>query len=99
MVAFQVFHVGNSRSEHESAFRKPITSNRFLFFGVLITVIVHVLALYVPPTQSLLRLQPLELASWLRIVVVASSIVLVVEFHKRMRSAHPSRQQPSASSS
>lgn len=85
MVVFQVFHVGNCRSQRRSAFTLNPFSNRFLFFGVGGSLLLHVGAMYFEPTQRLLRLQPLELETWVRIVVVALSIVVAVELHKLVR--------------
>jgi magnesium-transporting ATPase (P-type) len=85
MVLFQVFHIGNSRSEHRSAFAKSPFSNPFLFVGTLIAVSLHVAALYLPVTQFVLRVEPLDLDAWLRMILVASSIIVVIELHKLLR--------------
>ncbi|MEN8181663.1 MAG: HAD-IC family P-type ATPase [Myxococcota bacterium] len=85
MVVFQVFHVGNCRSNRRSAFALSPFSNRFLFFGVGASLLLHIGAMYFEPTQRLIRLQPLELETWMRIVGVALSIVLAVELHKLLR--------------
>ncbi len=42
-------------------------------------------------TQSLLRLEPLSLETWARIVVIALSVIFVVELHKLARRSHPVR--------
>jgi hypothetical protein len=42
-------------------------------------------AMYFEPTHRMIRLQPLEFETWLRIVLVALSIVLAIELHKRLR--------------
>jgi magnesium-transporting ATPase (P-type) len=85
MVLFQVFHIGNSRSEHRSAFAKSPFSNPLLFVGTVIALSLHVAALYLPATQFVLRVEPLDLDSWLRMIVVAASIIAVVELHKLVR--------------
>ena len=85
MVLFQVFHIGNSRSEHRSAFAKSPFSNPLLFVGTLIALALHVSALYLPVTQLVLRVQPLDLNTWLMMIVVASSIIVVIELHKLIR--------------
>jgi Ca2+-transporting ATPase len=85
MVVLQLFHVGNCRSERRSAFALSPFSNRFLFFGVGASLLLHVGAMYVAPMQRLIRLQPLELETWVRIVGVALSIVLAIELHKLLR--------------
>ncbi len=93
---FEVFHVGNSRSEYVSAFRKSVFSNRFLLIATFAAVSVHLVALYLPATQYILRVEPIEFDSWLRIVAIGSTILVAIELHKllrrggpRSRGAHP----------
>ena len=85
MVLFQAFHVLNARSELRSAFTLDPRSNRFLLVGTLLAVTFHVLALQLPPTQALLSVEPLDATTWLRTILVAASVVLGVELHKRLR--------------
>jgi Ca2+-transporting ATPase len=85
LVAFEAFHVGNARSEYVSAFRKSIVSNRFLVVATVAAVGLHVGALYVPVAQYVLRVEPIHLDSWLRIVVVASTVLAAIELHKLAR--------------
>jgi Ca2+-transporting ATPase len=82
MVLFQVFHVGNCRSEQRSAFALSPWSNPFLFVTTAAALLVHVAALYVPPTQFLLRVEPLPLDAWAPMVVVAAAIIVAMEIHK-----------------
>jgi Ca2+-transporting ATPase len=95
MVLFQVFHIGNSRAERQSLFRRSPFSNPFLFVSTAAALAVHVAALYFPPTQSLLGFEPLPLAAWLRIVPIAATIVVAIELHKRWRrsSSPPPRRE------
>jgi magnesium-transporting ATPase (P-type) len=85
MVIFQVFQAGNARSETVSIFRKSPFSNRFLFAATVAAVSVHVAALYLPPTQYVLRVEPIELEAWLRIIAIATSIIIAMELHKALR--------------
>ncbi len=101
MVLFQMFHVGNCRSEHRSAFGKSPFSNPFLFVATSAALLVHAGALYFRPTQVILRVEPIDMGAWVRVVAVAVTIVLVVEVHKRIRSARkpgigstPAREAP-----
>jgi cation-transporting ATPase F len=88
LVAFQIFHVFNSRSVQRSVFRKNPISNKFLFAGTIVSFCIHFGALYFGPTQALLRIEPLTVETWLRLVPIALSILVVVEIHKLFR--HPS---------
>ena len=82
MVVFQVFQAGNSRSETESVLRRSPFSNKLLFLATVAALGIHIAALYLPPTQYVLRVEPIDLASWLRIVVIATSILVAMELHK-----------------
>lgn len=96
MVLFQMFHIGNSRSEKESVFQRSPLSNPFLFWATTAALLVHIGALYFPPTQYVLRVVPLtDGALWLRIVLVASSVLVAMELHKWVRRRRP-RPQPRA---
>lgn len=85
MVVFQVFQAGNSRSETESVLRPNPFSNPFLFLATAAALSIHVAALDLPPTQYVLRVEPIELGAWLRIVAVATTILIAMELHKALR--------------
>ena len=81
MMLFQAVHVGNSRRERTSAFSAPPWTNRFLLAPVTVALAIHAAALYLPPTQSLLRVQPLPLQAWLA-AATSVSVLVAVEIHK-----------------
>ena len=85
MVLFQMFHVGNSRSSDLSVFRKDPRSNPFLLIATVAALAIHIGALYFPPTQFILRVEPLDWAVWMRMVALASTVIVVVEIHKLLR--------------
>lgn len=89
MVLFQNFQVGNARSSVRSLLQLSPFSNRMLFVAVIAALVVHIGALYLPVTQLVLRVQPIPLEIWLRIVLIATTIVLVVELHKLVRRRWP----------
>jgi magnesium-transporting ATPase (P-type) len=94
MVVFQMFHIGNSRSEFMSVFAKSPFSNLFLFVATAAALAVHVGALHLWPTQFVLRVEPLvDAYTWIRIVVVAASILVAMEVHKLIRrGSRPARE-------
>ena len=94
MVLFMAFHVWNARSESRSAFKLNPLSNPFLLVAVLAALVVHVAALYLPPTQFVLRVEPIDLEAWIRIVPIAATILAAMELHKYLRRA----KQPDAHS-
>jgi Ca2+-transporting ATPase len=84
--------VGNARSERRSLFRVSPVSNPFLFVGTAAALAVHVAARYLPPTQYLLRVEPISLAAWGRVLLVGAAILVAVELHKGLRSSATSRK-------
>jgi len=85
MVVFQVFQAGNARSETDSVFRRNPFSNKFLFVATVAALGIHIAALYLPPTQFVLRVEPIGIDAWFRIVAIATSIIVVMEVHKALR--------------
>jgi magnesium-transporting ATPase (P-type) len=82
MVLFQNFHVFNSRSERESAFRVPISRNYFLVGGVALALAVHVASMHIPFMQRLLRIAPVGMQEWLVPIALASAVLGSVEIFK-----------------
>jgi len=85
MVIFQMFHVGNCRSESRSVFVISPWSNPFLFVATAAAFVIHAAALYLPWTQLILRIEPIELDAWIRILLIAFSIIVAMELHKLVR--------------
>ncbi|MEY9214529.1 HAD-IC family P-type ATPase [Thermobifida halotolerans] len=92
MVVFMAFQAGNARSATQSVLRVPPYHNPLLVAATIGTFVLHVAALYFPPTQILLRVEPLDADAWWRIVAVAFSVLVVVEIEKAIRRALASRR-------
>jgi Ca2+-transporting ATPase len=63
---------------------------------------VHVVSLYLPPTQYVLRVEPIDAAAWIRIVGMASLVLVAVEVDKlvrRRRGAAQSVDRPPSTAS
>ncbi len=85
MVFFQFFQAWNSRSEHESIFRINPFSNPFLFFSLLASFLAQLALIYVPFFQWIFRTEPITLLEWQKIILVAFSVIMVVEIDKWIR--------------
>ena len=85
MVLFQNFHIFNSRSFTRSFFRISPLSNRFLFLTIVGALCLHVLALHWGPLQFVLRTEPVSLETWLVMIPVAATVLVVVELDKAIR--------------
>lgn len=78
----QLGHVLAIRSERESLFRQGVMSNRPLFWAVLMTVLLQLATIYVPPLNPIFKTEPLS-ARELAFSLAASAVVFVaVEIEK-----------------
>jgi cation-transporting ATPase F len=89
VVIYQVFQAWNARSTTRSIFQISPLSNRYLFIANAASLAIHVAALYLPPTQFVLRVEPIALEVWWRIALVAASLLVMVELHKLVRRRWP----------
>ena len=82
-VLFENFQTFNSRSERRSVFRQPLLANPLLVTGVIAVQALHISAMYIPFLRDTLHLAPVSLAEWGVLLLVASSLLAVMEFEKR----------------
>ena len=85
MVFFQFFQAWNSRSELQSVFSVKLLSNPFLFFSMIAAFLAQLAVIYVPALQWIFRTEPISTGEWLRILIVASSVIATVEIDKFFR--------------
>ncbi len=85
MVFFQFFQLWNSRSETRSIFRINPLSNPILVLSMLAALAAQILVIYEPNMQNLFQTTALTKAQWVRIILTASTIILVVEADKWLR--------------
>lgn len=84
-VLFEVFHIGNARSESISLFRLSPLRNPVLLLGTFGALSVHLAAMHTPFFQGVLGVAPIPLADWVLLAAVAAGIVVVMELHKAVR--------------
>jgi magnesium-transporting ATPase (P-type) len=88
-VLFELFHIGNARSETGSLFRLSPLRNPLLLFGTVAALSIHLAAVHTPLFQGLLSVQPVAWIRWAELALYAATIVLVMEFHKWARRRWP----------
>jgi Ca2+-transporting ATPase len=84
IMMFQIFNVFNTRSDTRSAFSGLFT-NRYLWGGVTLSVVLQFAVLYVPFLQVAFDTVPLSLPDWLICTAVASSVLWLGELLKWVR--------------
>ncbi len=85
MVLLENVHVFNCRSERVSAFRVPLKRNLLLIGGVLVAQGVHVLAMQWPFMQRVLGVAPVSFDTWLSLLALAGSLLVIMEAFKYLR--------------
>jgi P-type Ca2+ transporter type 2C len=90
MVFFQFFQAWNSRSEFNSILTISPVSNPFLFYSMIAALFAQLAVLYVPALQWIFRTEPITLGEWGNVLMVAVTVIIVVEIDKwiRRRRAH-----------
>jgi len=85
MVLFENIHVFNSRSETRSVFKQSLLTNPLLIIGTLAAQGIHIGAMYVPGLSDVLGIKPISLEQWSECLLIASSVLVVMELHKWIR--------------
>jgi len=85
IVFFQFFQAWNSRSLEKSIFAINPFSNPFLFISLGIALLAQISVLTHTPLQFIFHTTNLEPITWVQNVLVASTIVIVVEIDKQVR--------------
>jgi Ca2+-transporting ATPase len=86
LMLFQLFNVVKARSDERSAFSELFT-NPWLWAAIGLSVLLHVLVLYVPPLQEAFSTVSLTASDWLACAAVASSVLWLREASKAMTRA------------
>jgi Ca2+-transporting ATPase len=81
LMMFQLFNVFNARSDETSAFTTLFT-NRWLWAGVALSLLLHVAVVYIPVLQKAFSTTALGAADWLVCTAVASSVLWFSELRK-----------------
>ena len=85
MVVSMALFLGTCRSETRSVLEKNPFSNPLLLGGTITALIVHLIAIHVGPTQLLLGVEPIAVETWIRILLIAPTVLIVAEAHKHWR--------------
>ncbi len=79
---FENFQTFNSRSEHKSVFRHTLFANPLLLIGTLAAQGLHIAAMYLRGLSSVLSITPVTLHEWCTLLLIASSLLVVMELGK-----------------
>ena len=83
LVVFEIFYLFNSRYIKDSIFNwAGLTGNRYVLIAISVLIILQLGFTYLGPMQSLFGTTAINLNIWLRILLIASSVLFLVEIEK-----------------
>lgn len=85
LILLQNVHVLNARSEYESVFKIPLSRNYVLIAGIILAQGLHILSMHIPFMQKLLGVEPVSFGEWFVTLLMALSILGVMEVFKWIR--------------
>ncbi len=83
LVMFEILYLFNSRYLIASVFNwAGLTGNRYVLISIFILIIFQLGFTYFPPLQALFGSTAIDFHIWFRIILVASSVLFIVELEK-----------------
>lgn len=83
IVMFEIFYLFNSRYLHAPSLSyEGVTGNPYVLYAIGILVVFQVGFTYLSPMQTLFATTGISLEAWLRIIVIGSSVLFLVEAEK-----------------
>ena len=83
LVMFEIFYLFNSRYITASVFNwSGFTGNPYVLIAIAVLIIFQLGFTYLAPMQLLFGTAAIDLNMWLRIILVSSSVLFLVEFEK-----------------
>lgn len=83
LIMFEIFYLFNSRYITASVFnRSGLTGNRYVLIAIGILIMLQLGFTYLAPMQVLFGTTEIDFMIWLRIILVASSVLFLVELEK-----------------
>jgi magnesium-transporting ATPase (P-type) len=85
LVMFEIFYLFNSRYMTAPVLnREGLFGNRYVLYAVGLLLIFQLAFTYLPPMQTLFGTAAIDAGIWLRIVLVAASVLFIVELEKAL---------------
>ncbi|MDD5023178.1 MAG: HAD-IC family P-type ATPase, partial [Candidatus ainarchaeum sp.] len=82
---FQLFSAINTRSD-KSVFNKDLFSNKYFIGAIILSVLLQLSIIYIPFLGEAMKTIPLNAEDWIIIIVASSSILIIFEIVKFIKS-------------
>lgn len=83
LVLFEIFYLFNSRYIFEPVLnREGLTGNKYVLIAIGLLILFQIIFTYADPMQTMFGTTSIDLLTWCRIILVASSVLFLVELEK-----------------
>ncbi|MDH3311830.1 MAG: cation-transporting P-type ATPase [Nitrosopumilus sp.] len=82
IVMIEIFYLFNCRSLTKSVFRMGFFSNKLIFLGVIVMILLQIAFTYTPIMNDIFQSKPIGIESWLNIIGVSIITFLIIETKK-----------------
>ncbi len=94
IVMIELCYLLNCRSLTHSMFQIGVFSNRWLFVGVGVMILLQLSFTYLPWMNQIMQSAPISLEAWGKIITMALIGYLLIELEKWLRRQYAGRRQP-----
>jgi cation-transporting P-type ATPase F len=95
LVMIEIFYLLNCRSLTKPIFQIGVFSNKWIVVGILLMVLLQIAYTYLPAMNTIFQSAPLDLETWLRIMVLAAIAYFIIELDKWIRRMYRSKDRKS----
>jgi Ca2+-transporting ATPase len=82
IVMIEIFYLFNCRSLTKSILRMGFFSNKLIFLGIAVMILLQIAFTYAPIMNEIFQSKPIGIESWLKIIGVSIVTFLIIEIKK-----------------
>ncbi|KAI9749375.1 MAG: hypothetical protein M1815_002558 [Lichina confinis] len=82
LVVIEMFNAMNALSSSESLLSLPVWKNMVLIYAITLSMILHLILLYVPLFQKLFSVLPLDWSEWQAVLLISLPVIFIDEMLK-----------------
>ena len=82
IIMIEIFYLLNCRSLTKSIFNVGFFTNKFIFIGIAIMLLLQIFYTYSPTMNEVFHSHPMGIESWLKIIGVSFLVLIIIEIKK-----------------
>jgi len=85
LVMIEITYLLNSRSLYKTIFQLGIFSNKWVIVGIIMMFLLQIFYTYNPIMNLTFESVPMNIDSWLRIIIISITSYIIIEIYKKIR--------------